>query len=214
VNYQCTDDEKTYLHRIGRTGRAGHTGVAVTLVDWDDMPRWGLIDKTLAIGIPEPQETYSSSDHFFSDLGIPEGTKGTLPRSMRTREGLNAERVEDLGETGKHAGGSRGPRDSGRGSRSGRDGGHPRAGERPAARSDERPGEAAERTPRQRNRRRTHGGTTAEAGTAMTGEPSSSDPAATSDTSTDGAPRRRRRRGGRGRGGASQAGTPAAATQE
>ena len=28
VNYQCPDDEKTYLHRIGRTGRAGETGVA------------------------------------------------------------------------------------------------------------------------------------------------------------------------------------------
>src|SRR5436305_12357194 len=34
VNYQCPEDEKTYVHRIGRTGRAGSTGVAVTLVDW------------------------------------------------------------------------------------------------------------------------------------------------------------------------------------
>ncbi|MCW2899895.1 MAG: box helicase domain protein, partial [Streptosporangiaceae bacterium] len=40
VNYQCPEDEKTYIHRIGRTGRAGRTGVAVTLVDWDEEPRW------------------------------------------------------------------------------------------------------------------------------------------------------------------------------
>ena len=100
INYQCTEDEKTYLHRIGRTARAGNTGTAVTFVDWDDMPRWGLIDKTLDLGIPEPQETYSSSPHLFTDLDIPEGTRGTLPRASRTRAGLDAEVVEDLGETG------------------------------------------------------------------------------------------------------------------
>jgi len=93
INYQCTEDEKTYLHRIGRTARAGNTGTAVTFVDWDDMPRWSLIDKALDLGIPEPQETYSSSPHLFDDLDIPEGTKGTLPRSARTRAGLDATRM-------------------------------------------------------------------------------------------------------------------------
>ncbi len=38
VNYQTPEDEKTYLHRIGRTGRAGAKGTAITLVDWDDIP--------------------------------------------------------------------------------------------------------------------------------------------------------------------------------
>ncbi len=80
VNYQCPEDEKTYLHRTGRTGRAGKTGTAVTFVDWDDMPRWGLINNALGLGIPEPVETYSSSPHLFTDLGIPAGTKGTLPK--------------------------------------------------------------------------------------------------------------------------------------
>ncbi len=77
VNYQCTEDEKIYVHRIGRTGRAGRKGVAVTFVDWDDMPRWGLINKAHDIGIPEPLETYSTSPHLYTDLGIPEGTTGT-----------------------------------------------------------------------------------------------------------------------------------------
>ena len=80
VNYQCPDDEKTYVHRIGRTGRAGHTGIAVTLVDWDDLPRWRLINKALGLEHDEPAETYSTSSHFFSDLGIPKGTKGRLRR--------------------------------------------------------------------------------------------------------------------------------------
>ena len=101
INYQCPEDEKTYLHRIGRTGRAGNTGIAVTFVDWDDLPRWSLIDKTLDLGIPQPVETYSTSEHFFADLSIPAGTRGTLPRGSRTRAGLDAEVLEDLGETGR-----------------------------------------------------------------------------------------------------------------
>ena len=32
INYECPDDEKTYLHRIGRTGRAGSPGEAISLV--------------------------------------------------------------------------------------------------------------------------------------------------------------------------------------
>ncbi|MFZ5872524.1 MAG: DEAD/DEAH box helicase, partial [Actinomycetota bacterium] len=96
VNYQCPEDEKTYLHRIGRTARAGATGTAVTFVDWDDMTRWAMVNKALDLGIPEPQETYSTSPHLFSDLGIPEGVTGVLPRSARTLEGLAGEEIEDL----------------------------------------------------------------------------------------------------------------------
>ncbi|WP_163276555.1 DEAD/DEAH box helicase, partial [Cellulomonas iranensis] len=107
VNYQCPEDEKTYLHRTGRTGRAGNKGTAVTFVDWDDLPRWGLIDKALGLGIPDPVETYSSSDHIHTDLDIPQGVTGRLPKAQQTRAGLGAEVLEDLGETGKRGGGAR-----------------------------------------------------------------------------------------------------------
>ncbi|MFI7123313.1 DEAD/DEAH box helicase [Amycolatopsis sp. NPDC049868] len=109
INYQTPEDEKTYVHRIGRTGRAGRTGVAITLVDWDEEPRWKLISDTLGLDKPEPVETYSSSKHLFSDLGIPEGTTGRLPLSKRTRAGLSAEAEEDLG--GKRRGRGRGASD-------------------------------------------------------------------------------------------------------
>ncbi|MEU0066821.1 DEAD/DEAH box helicase, partial [Streptomyces albidoflavus] len=100
INYQTPEDEKTYLHRIGRTGRAGRTGIAITLVDWDDIPRWQLINKALELTFNDPVETYSTSPHLYEELRIPEGTKGTLPRADRTRAGLAAEELEDLGETG------------------------------------------------------------------------------------------------------------------
>ncbi|AVZ41066.1 MULTISPECIES: DEAD/DEAH box helicase [unclassified Dietzia] len=87
INYQCPEDEKTYVHRIGRTGRAGRKGVAVTLVDWDDLPRWGLIDKALGLGHGEPAETYSTSPHLRTDLGIPEGAGGRIGAATGTGSG-------------------------------------------------------------------------------------------------------------------------------
>ena len=83
INYSVPEDEKAYLHRIGRTGRAGKLGVAVTFVDWDDMARWVHINRELELGKPEPQETYSNSPHLYEELGIAVGTKGRIARSTR-----------------------------------------------------------------------------------------------------------------------------------
>jgi superfamily II DNA/RNA helicase len=102
VNYECPEDDKAYLHRTGRTGRAGRAGVAVTFVDWSDLQRWKLIDDTLGLGHPEPVETYSTSEHLFSALRIPQGARGTLPTALRGRLGLEAEDLEDIGETGRN----------------------------------------------------------------------------------------------------------------
>ncbi|WP_194786284.1 DEAD/DEAH box helicase [Actinomyces haliotis] len=167
INYQCPEDEKIYVHRIGRTGRAGHKGTAVTFVDWDDVPRWRIIAKALGLPMEEPVETYHTSEHLFSDLSIPEGVTGSLPRSKRTLAGLDAEGIEDLGETGKKhrddARGGRGGRGRGHGGRGrgGREGG--RDGGRESGRNggSERSGEGrsrGERSGRSRSRKRTRGG--------------------------------------------------------
>jgi superfamily II DNA/RNA helicase len=102
VNYECPEDDKAYLHRTGRTGRAGRTGVAVTFVDWRDLQRWKLIDDALGLGQPEPPETYSTSEHLYTSLGIPRNVTGTLPSAKRDRLGLEAEDLEDIGETGRN----------------------------------------------------------------------------------------------------------------
>src|SRR5437762_6673375 len=96
INYDCPEDADAYGHRIGRPGRAGATGVAVTFVDWEDMPRWRLIDKTLGLDNPEPAETYHTSAWLFTDLDIPTEVTGTLPTDERTRAGLSAEKLEDV----------------------------------------------------------------------------------------------------------------------
>ncbi|HET9898281.1 MAG TPA: DEAD/DEAH box helicase [Streptosporangiaceae bacterium] len=110
VNYECPEDEKAYLHRIGRTGRAGRTGAAVTFVDWQDLARWKLIDAALNLGHPEPLETYSTSEHLFTALTIPPGVTGALPAAQRGRPGLQAEDIEDIGETGRGKSRQRPPR--------------------------------------------------------------------------------------------------------
>ncbi len=78
INYQCPEDEKTYVHRIGRTARAGAHGISVTFVDWDDLARWKMIDTALKLGLAEPLETYSSSDHLYEMLDIPRDSTGNL----------------------------------------------------------------------------------------------------------------------------------------
>ncbi|MBF4565464.1 MULTISPECIES: DEAD/DEAH box helicase [unclassified Plantibacter] len=115
INHTIPEDEKTYLHRVGRTGRAGKTGIAVTFVDWDDLHKWALINRALEFGQPEPTETYSSSPHLFTDLGIAEGTKGRLKPAKAVepaprREGSRSAGGRDGSRTG---GGREGSRTSG-----------------------------------------------------------------------------------------------------
>ncbi len=81
INYQCPEDEKTYVHRIGRTARAGADGIAVTFVDWDELARWKMINQTLELGLTEPEETYSSSPHLFEVLNIPTGSTGRMVKA-------------------------------------------------------------------------------------------------------------------------------------
>ncbi|GGY89828.1 DEAD/DEAH box helicase [Streptomyces poonensis] len=187
INYQSPEEEKTYLHRIGRTGRAGNSGTAITLVDWDDIPRWQLINKALDLPFNDPPETYSTSPHLFADLSIPEGTKGVLPRSERTRAGLAAEELEDLGETGSRTRGGRSAKDR-----------EDREDRRDREERRERPARAL------RRRRRTRAGApvdpqaagapAAPAGETPAGSPEPTAPVA---PATPGEPRRRRRtRGG------------------
>jgi superfamily II DNA/RNA helicase len=183
VNYQCPEDAKVYLHRIGRTGRAGAAGVAVTFVDWDDLTRWKAINTELDLPFDEPVETYSTSANLRDDLGIPQEATGVLPTASRTRAGLDAEAIEDLGE-------------------------RPRGRRRRTARRvtatadvDDRRADEPARPRRQRIRRRTRGGEPVERTAAVdVGPPAPGerslppgDQAVLATRSPDGAKRRRRR---------------------
>ena len=193
VNYECPDDEMTYVHRIGRTGRAGRAGVAVTFVDWRDMHRWKLIDAALGLDMAEPVETYSTSEHLFTELDIPREATGTLPRAMRDRAGLEAEAVEDIGETGK----IRSPRRGSAGRSSGGSGGSNGRGSR-GSRNRTSTGDGAAQAGGTARRRRTRAGRevgAAESGAQPRGNAAPEQSAGqASDQDSGQAPRLRRRR--------------------
>ncbi|MFI6260981.1 DEAD/DEAH box helicase [Micromonospora sp. NPDC051006] len=222
INYDCPEDQDTYTHRIGRTGRAGASGVAVTFVDWDDMPRWRIIDKTLGLDMPEPAETYHTSAHLYTDLHISRDVTGTLPTAERTRAGLSAEVEEDLGGGRSRRGegrgsGSRRGESRGEGRGEGRGRGERRRGRSEAAPESDAaaPAEAAgeeegTRTPRRRRRRRAGEVVAGEATAVITAEGGATEQTATGEGEASAKPRRRRRR----RGGGSGAGTPAEATAD
>ena len=148
VNDSCPEDEKTYVHRIGRTGRAGATGIAITFVDWADLHRWKMINKALDLPFDDPQETYSSSEHFLHDQGIPPGIKGrVVPEGTVERKPREDKDRGGQGGRGRGQGG----RDRGRSN---------------SSHADEKSGEGSERPARKRNRsrRRTRGGRPAGSG--------------------------------------------------
>jgi superfamily II DNA/RNA helicase len=101
INYQCPEDEKTYVHRIGRTARAGAHGIAVTFVDWDELARWKMINQVLDLGLAEPEETYSSSPHLYEVLDIPAGSTGRLTKSKPVvqQKAVTEKRVEKKAES-------------------------------------------------------------------------------------------------------------------
>jgi len=160
INYTCPEDEKTYIHRIGRTGRAGASGIAITFVDWADLHRWKMINKALDLPFDEPQETYSTSEHIFHDLGIPAGTKGRIVPPAPAPERSSGDRGDrrERGERGERAPRERAPRNRDR-QRTRTRSGSTVASDAPAAAAREGAsaspaGERPEGESRSRNRRR------------------------------------------------------------
>jgi superfamily II DNA/RNA helicase len=150
INYQCPEDEQAYVHRIGRTGRAGKTGVAITLIDWDELARWQMIDKALGLGHPDPAETYSSSPHLYEELDIPTDATGSMGPARPAKAAKRPPR--DAADAPARSGSNR----SRRRTRGGKPvSGHPESEKAAkAAENGETPAAGTEGAPRRRRRRR------------------------------------------------------------
>lgn len=65
INYELPNIPETYVHRIGRTGRAGNDGVAISFCDFDEKPLLGDIVKLLGKRVPEVKaHPYPLEDNF------------------------------------------------------------------------------------------------------------------------------------------------------
>ncbi len=153
INNTCPEDEKAYVHRIGRTGRAGASGIAVTFVDWPDVVRWKTINKALDLPYDEPQEIYSTSPELYHDLGIPAEAKGRI-KPARPAEERSARDKPSRRSDGESRGDSRGGRSDSRGESRG----DSRGDTRVEHKGDGDAGERSNRKRNSRNRRRTRSG--------------------------------------------------------
>jgi len=66
IHYDPPEDHKTYLHRSGRTARAGESGVVVTLVLWDQELEVRRMQKR--VGVEQPMVEVFSNDPKLADL--------------------------------------------------------------------------------------------------------------------------------------------------
>jgi superfamily II DNA/RNA helicase len=66
IHYDPPEDSKSYLHRSGRTARAGRAGMVVTLVLWNEQLEVEKIQKRL--GLAQPVVEIFSNDQRLSDL--------------------------------------------------------------------------------------------------------------------------------------------------
>lgn len=85
VHFDPPDDPKTYLHRSGRTARAGESGLVVTLVEWDQLNEVLRIQKQADLN--EPVVKMYSNDERLNDLAsfIPDPAEAPFRKTQQRR---------------------------------------------------------------------------------------------------------------------------------
>ena len=81
IHYDPPEDHKTYLHRSGRTARAGESGVVVTLVLWDQELEVRRLQKR--IGVEQPMVEVFSNDPKLADLAAWDPAIASCPQARR-----------------------------------------------------------------------------------------------------------------------------------
>jgi superfamily II DNA/RNA helicase len=81
INYDTPEDDRAYVHRIGRTGRAGAAGVAVTFVAWNELDTAELIRRRLDLTDEPVHEIYSTSPLLSELFGLPSVEEAAAARA-------------------------------------------------------------------------------------------------------------------------------------
>lgn len=103
INFQAPDDPMTYVHRIGRTGRAGHSGIAITLVGYDELAKWQLINAELELGIPDPPQLFSTSEELTDLLSVPADAQSSVGEPRRVFGGFSSTQRLSSGHDGSNS---------------------------------------------------------------------------------------------------------------
>ncbi|TDL74062.1 DEAD/DEAH box helicase [Rhodococcus qingshengii] len=84
-NYDIPQDAESFIHRIGRTGRAGTKGLAITFYSTDDRQTLDMIEKELKIKIQKQNIGNAESDH--KDKQEPSKNRGNRDENLRSTSG-------------------------------------------------------------------------------------------------------------------------------
>jgi ATP-dependent RNA helicase RhlE len=87
VNFEIPNIPETYVHRIGRGGRAGAEGIAISLCDTDEKSYVKDIEKTIGMKIPKAEKNPFPMENF--ELSPP---KQKQPRPKRTEKNKTAKK--------------------------------------------------------------------------------------------------------------------------
>ena len=96
-NYHLPDDAEVYIHRIGRTGRAGKTGIAITLISPREKRRLREVEALTKQPIKKMEVPSASDIVKHRETEVVENLKIWLGRGRYKRE---LEMVQELIEAG------------------------------------------------------------------------------------------------------------------
>lgn len=92
VNHDLPRSPDDHIHRIGRTARAGHSGVAVSFVNADNEAHFRLIEKRQGLRVPREQvagfEMTQAASSLHNPLNDPEGTGGIKGKRKSKKDKL------------------------------------------------------------------------------------------------------------------------------
>jgi len=87
INFDFPKNAETYLHRIGRSGRFGHLGLAINLINWEDRFNLYRIEQELGTEIqPIPQTIEKNLYVYESPESIPRPISSSQPRPGQSQD--------------------------------------------------------------------------------------------------------------------------------
>ncbi|MES2856391.1 MAG: DEAD/DEAH box helicase, partial [Bdellovibrionota bacterium] len=197
VNFELPDDPENYVHRIGRTGRAGEKGIAFSLVSDRDVDALSRVEQYLkhkvAVDFLEEAQLVKEYKAMPNDRG---------DRGPRTSSGDRGGRGESRSGGGGGRGAPRGEGRSGGGGRGGRDGKPDRGPRGPRPDAEQKAGESGGRRDRPPRQPRAEGAPVGDPNSRPVPRPPGSPPLAAAEGGKQrGEGRRDQARGGKGKGG-------------
>ncbi|KAF1987281.1 ATP-dependent rRNA helicase RRP3 [Aulographum hederae CBS 113979] len=104
INYDLPGDSKTYVHRVGRTARAGKSGRAISVVTQYDVDTWLRIEN--ALGMKVPEETVEKDEVMLLSEAVSEAQRVAVrkmrdDRDKKGKKGVGGMARRGMGKTAK-----------------------------------------------------------------------------------------------------------------